>query len=145
MSNAGLQILAGRIAGERIASSSETTVSAGFTSTETVIHTIVAPLVIGRRYGIWLSTHIISTVAADDCDCFLREDSVSGTLMQRVRADLTATNIPFTFNVYAEYTAVATGNKTFVGTGDRVAGTGTLTRSCSATIPGYMWVNYLSG
>lgn len=145
MSGSGQQILANRIPGERIATTTETTVSAGFTSTETVIHTVVAPLVIGRRYGIWLTTHFITTTAGDDVDCFIRADSVSGTLMQRVRADLIATNIPFTMNLYTEYTAVATGNKTFVGTGDRVAGAGTISRSCSASIPAFMWVDYLDG
>jgi len=40
---------------------------------------------------------------------------------------------------------VATGSKTFVGTGFRQAGTGTLTRNSSATSPSYMYVEYVGG
>ena len=128
--------------GQRIATSTETTVSAGFTA-ETIINTVTAELVSGRTYSIGLFTGITSTVAGDNAEYRIREDSVAGTQLQVIRKDLLATNITEVLFLYAQYTAVATGSKTFVGTGFRQAGTGTLTRNSSTTSPSYMYVEYV--
>jgi len=130
--------------GQRIATTTETTISAGFT-TETIINTVTAELVSGRTYAIGLFTGIVSTIAGDNAEYRIREDSVAGTQLQVIRRDLLATNITEVVFLYAQYTAVATGSKTFVGTGFRQAGTGTLTRNSSATSPSYMYVEYVGG
>jgi hypothetical protein len=145
MSTAGFQLVAGRIPGERLATSVETTISASFTTTETVIHTVTAALVTGRTYAVHLHTRILSDVNGDNVDVRIREDNVSGTTLQLIRRDLLSTAIPETLYLYAEYTAVATGNKTFVGTGDRTTGSGNLTRNLDPAVPGYLFVEYISG
>jgi hypothetical protein len=128
--------------GQRIATTTETTISAGFTA-ETIINTVTAALVSGRTYAIGLFTGITSTVAGDNAEFRIREDNVAGTQLQVIRKDLLATNITEVVFLYAQYTAVATGSKTFVGTGFRQAGTGTLTRNTSPTAPAYMYVEYV--
>lgn len=130
------------LSGQRIATTTETTISAGFTA-ETIINTVTAALISGRTYAIGLFTGITSTVAGDNAEFRIRENNVAGTQLQVVRKDLLATNITEVVFLYAQYTAVATGDKTFVGTGFRQAGTGTLTRNTSPTAPAYMYVEYL--
>lgn len=145
MSSSGQQILANRVPGERIATLSETTPSAGFTTTEVVVHTLVAPLVIGRRYGVWFCGDFLSTTAGDNLDVKIREDSASGTAMQRQRLDMPETTVPERVTIYAEHVAAATGNKTFVVTGDRVAGAGTITTNPAVGLPNLFWVEYIDG
>lgn len=144
MSSAGFQLVAGRIPGERIATEVLTSASSTFTA-ETQIHTVTAALVSGRTYSVTMITGILSTVAGDNVDTRIREDNTSGTILQQVRKDLLATNITECIVLYAEYTAVATGNKTFVGTAARQAGTGNLSRNSGVNTPSYLFVEYVSG
>jgi recombinational DNA repair protein RecT len=147
MSSAGQRLVAGRVPGERIATETVTADSSTFTNTDTVMMTLVAPLVDGRTYQVGMTARFNSTVSNDDVLVRIREDNVSGTDLQFGQIEL-----PFDSTVghgpvvlFAEYTAVATGNKTFVCVADRNAGTGNLNMDASATGPARMWVDYLSG
>jgi hypothetical protein len=130
----------------RVATTYDDTDSAVFTTTTTVISTVVAPLISGRTYRVKIVTHLGSTVGGDTANLGLREDSVSGTEMQG------NANIPMTTSaagVYcvaeADYTAVATGNKTFVATASRAAGTGNIRREGAGIRPTYFTVDYAYG
>jgi hypothetical protein len=147
MSSAGQQLVAGRIPGERIATNIVTADSAAFTA-ETVVMTIVAPLVIGRTYAIWAFPRLASTIDNDDVLARIREDSVSGTELQVDLQELTADNqsgVGQTYDIYAQYTAVATGSKTFVVTAQRNAGTGSVRLENASTRPSYAFVEYIEG
>lgn len=145
MSNTGQQVIAGRIPGERIASGPRTTTPATFTA-ETAVDTVTAALVSGRRYAIHWYANVQSSVAADQVGIKIREDSVSGTQMTNQRAPvLTTAGVAYPVAQYAEFTAVSTGNKTFVGTMVRSVGTGNITAGASATQQAHIYVEYLDG
>lgn len=130
---------------KRIATTTLTTDSAGFTTTETSIGSVTASLVDGVTYSITAHGAIDSSASGDSCDVRIREDSVSGTEMTLRRIHLIDDTGRWGFTVYAEYTATATGSKTFHVTGDRPGGAGgTLVRKASATIPTYIFVDRVS-
>ncbi len=147
MSSAGQQLVAGRIPGEIIGSPDIVTAdSANFTTTETVVQDITVSLVSGRTYQVWWQSKWMGDVAGDRVLARLREDNVSGTEMQVGQLVLeTASSQYGPMMMTAFYTAVATGSKTFVGCGDRNAGTGNIHLEASATNPCLMWVEYVSG
>jgi hypothetical protein len=137
---AGETIIAGKVPGQRIASMTPRTAnSATITTTETVIDTVVA----GRRYGVWWDGRPVATTAGDDIQYSLREDSVSGTVMQAVAVDVPVVNRHPRARLYAEYEADATEDKTFVATLFRVAGSGNAQGVAAATQPTYFNVDYI--
>jgi hypothetical protein len=141
---AGETVIAGKVPGQRIASMTpRTSNSAGITTPETVIDTVVAPVVAGRRYAVWWDGRPVSATAADDIQYSMREDSVSGTVMQSCAVDVPVINRQPRARMYAEYTADATEDKTFVATLVRVAGTGNAVGVASATQPTYFNVDYI--
>lgn len=143
-STSGFQIVAGRIPGERIATATETTDSSTFTA-ETVIGTITAALVSGRTYRVRCNMTLGSSVVNDTVLVRLREDNISGTLIfANIGEIYTTGNIPCVIPVEVEYTAVSTGNKTFVVSGARLTGTGNIRREASAW-PQLFYVDYISG
>lgn len=142
---AGFQLVAGRIPGERIATTTRTSTPAGFTTTETVTDTVTAALVSGRTYKVSCWILCRSTVAADSENVRLREDNLTGTELQAARIYIPIITTTFVAPLEALYTAVATGNKDFVVTGVRASGTGTITHAAAATQPVYLWVDYISG
>lgn len=147
MSNAGLQILAGRIPGERLATSIRIANSAGFTTTDTVTDSVTAPLVTGRLYLVKAYLLLRSTVANDTIVSRIREDALAGAQLLSARFTIhttgSATNHVGILEVH--YTAVATADKTFVSTSIRGSGTGTITAVAAASDPAYMSVDYISG
>jgi hypothetical protein len=148
MSSAGFQLVAGRIPGERLATTIRTSDSSGFTTTETVIDSVTAALVSGRTYRVRWVVAWASTVSADTVFSRLREDNLTGTQLQLLRCALTTAagaGTRWVGAVEAEYTAVSSGNKTFVGTGVRVTGTGTITAHAASTYPIYLYVDYIRG
>lgn len=145
-SSAGFQLTAGRIPGERIATTTSTSDTATFTTTETVIDTVTAALVTGRTYQVRWAGGVASTVNDTAVLARIRDTNLVGTTLQERNVPVTTTSssgVPV--NIEAEYTAVATGNHTFVTTGLRNGGTGTLLGEGALTHPRYLYVNYLSG
>ena len=146
MSSAGYQFVAGHIPGERIATDVDTADSGTFTTTETVVSTVVAALVSGRTYRVRWYGGCVTTVAADIYLGRIREDNVTGTILQERNRQIGTTSASGEpLELEAEFTAVATGNKTFVATGVRNGGTGTLHADATAVRPRYLYVDYIRG
>lgn len=145
MSSAGDQLVAGRIPGERITTATETADSSTFTS-ETQIGSITAPLVSGRTYRVRCNASVGSSVNADTVLVRIREDNTSGTQIHlNTGAIYTTGNIPRVIPLEAEYTAVSTGNKTFVVTAQRLSGTGNIRREALSNWPQLFYVDYIRG
>lgn len=142
MSSAGQQLIAGRVPGERIATTVATSNSAAITTTDTIVDSVVAALVSGRTYRITFASNM-SGAAINDRGIFrIREDNVTGTQLGFARITVPVATL-YPIRGEAEYTAVATGNKTFVVT--LIREVGTVTRAASATIPTYLYVDYIRG
>jgi hypothetical protein len=139
-------LVAGRIPGERIATTVVTADSAGFTTAEVSVASVTAPLVSGRTYRLRAVPKWESDVANDRINARLRQDTVTGTIMQsdNVRIHVVS-NLGWGGVMEVEYTAVDTANKTFVLTGQQAAGTGTCVLGAGATRPVYLYVDYVSG
>ncbi|HEX6579222.1 MAG TPA: hypothetical protein VF082_12730 [Jiangellaceae bacterium] len=143
MSSAGDQLVAGRIPGERINTAIRTAGSASVTTTETIIDTVTAALVSGRTYRITWDFAFTISVATDQHFARIREDNTTGTQLQGFRIAPGATASSYPCHKEAEYTAVSTGNKTFVGTFVRTSGTGNVSSLGAATNPQYLYVDYI--
>jgi hypothetical protein len=120
--------------------------SAGFTA-ETVIDSVTPNLITGLTYDIKWNGVVQSTVADGIARMRIREDSLSGTQLQ-LRQQSTAIAASQSFPVSGletEYTAVETGPKTFVVTGIRQTGTGTLSCFAAADTPTLLTVEYANG
>jgi hypothetical protein len=118
----------------------ETTNSGTFNTTETVILTLLNVAVLnGNKYWITGIVTIASTVAGDDITVRIREDSVSGTVLQIHEDDIISTTIQRTVTIQAEFVATVNDTgKDFVVTCVRTAGTGNISRQASATQPAFM-------
>jgi hypothetical protein len=143
---AGQTAVAGQVPGERIATDIDTADTSTFTA-ETVVMTVTAALVTGRTYRVRFVGTMQSDVTDDTINSRLREDNVSGTQLQlrRAQSPTSSAGSGVGMDVEAEYTAVATGDKTFVATGARSTGTGNITCEASATQPRYLYVDYIRG
>lgn len=119
--------------------------SAGFT-TITVINTLVVNLVAGRTYGLNFSARISSSIAADACLVRIKPGSVAGTDLNVTQSGIpTASNSGWDTELYAEFTASATGSQTFVSTVERSIGSGTIIVRASATGAAILTCDYISG
>lgn len=138
MPNAGDIIKAGRIPGEVVASSSETSDSSTFTTTETVIGTLTFTRVSGVTYMIEAEAQVSSDTANDVVRILLREDNSTGTAIDHgvIEINSTADARPNTRNLRALHTAPASTSKTFVVTALRISGgSGVIRREASTTAP----------
>jgi hypothetical protein len=140
---AGETIIAGKVPGERIATAKATSSSGAIGTTETVVQTIVAPVVAGRIYKITWDGRVQSTVNADDIAYKIREDSVSGTVLQDVAADIAISTRTWRAHFETEYEADTTEDKTFVVTLDRLAGSGDITMFATSTQPCFLYCDYI--
>lgn len=131
--------------GQRIATTTRTANSGTFTA-ETVIDSVTASLITGKTYKVVFYGRFFKDVADGIIRARIREDSISGTELAITQL-YSATVINQSFPIYIEvlYTAVATGDKTFVATGARQTGTGNVTAQASATAPTYLYVEYVEG
>lgn len=145
MALAGRTAEAGRIPGQRIATEATTSDSAGFTA-ETEVMSVTASLVSGRRYAVVAEIAFTSTNSGDRVVGRVREDSSTGGIRQlRNIPIITTSTIGYPCRLYFEHTATATGDKTFVATGHRIAGSGDARLVASSTGPSYMHVSYIEG
>lgn len=144
MASAGDIAEAGRIPGQRIATTIETSDSSDFTTTETTGLSVTAALVEGRTYGVTVSANWSSTADGDVMFLRIWAGSTSGTQLHSSRLVLEQGAGPRS-HVYVEWEATSTGNQTFIVTGERESGSGTLHMDAAGTIPGYLFVDYISG
>lgn len=134
-------VLAGEIATPPYSTSATSTSStSSFTTTETVTDTVTASLVNGHTYEVSHSGIWNSSVAGDDVSVRMREDSVSGTAMNGFDVRCASATRYYGVWVRARYTASATGSKTFVVTGQRMAGSGNIIRAASSANPSLLTV-----
>jgi hypothetical protein len=141
---AGETIVAGKIPGERIATTPFTSDSSSTSgTTELSVGTVVAPVVAGRVYRVRYAGEFSGSVANDDVTVKIREDLVSGTILNRNQIDNPVTNVFPYLVLEAEYTADATEDKTFHLTLVRTTGTGVFQRRAAADKPGYLYVDYI--
>lgn len=105
--------------------------------TETVIATVTITAVSGLVYKVEFKGKLSTDVALDASNLRIREDNLTGTLFGFNQIYLpTTTANGWAAAVYGEYTAVATGSKTFVMTGQKSIGAGTAHRiRAAATTP----------
>jgi hypothetical protein len=128
---------------QRIATVTIAANSALFT-TEIVVATITGFLTAGQRYRICFYGYMNSTVALDQGSSRLREDSITGTQFVQQNIDLRqAGTTGYQANLYGEYVAVATANKTFVVTAVRVSGTGNLQMPAGASRMSYLTLDLI--
>jgi hypothetical protein len=127
------------LAGEDAVAPYSTTVpvmvtSATFTA-ETVVLTVTASLVAGTDYAVKARCLTQSSVADDRVRARIREDSLTGAVIDLQDVPLGGGNSPVRVYAEAEYTAPVTGSKTFVVTLVRQAGTGNIQLTADATYP----------
>lgn len=145
MSSAGFQLVAGRIPGERLATTTRTSTTSTFTA-ETQVDSVTAPLVSGRTYRVRWVGRVQSSVADGYARGRIRQDNSSGTQATLVQTPTSAAaNQSFPMIMETEYVAASTADKTFVATVVRQAGTGNLSCFADANTPNLFYVEYVSG
>lgn len=149
MSSAGQRLIAGRIPGELITRELITSDSAGVTS-ETVVGSVTAPVVVDRSYTVTFFGHFQSTQDGDQITWRIREDNVSGTMLNAGRVHIavggdTSGTFGYSHTFIAPFAASITGNKTFVFTISRQSGTGSVRLEAADDRPAIFDVRYEMG
>jgi hypothetical protein len=130
---------------QRVATTTRTTAGLGFT-TETVQDTVIADLMANVNYRVVWEGKVQSTIADGYARMRIREDSLTGNQLQGVQQSTAfAVSQSFPVLVTAEYLSPSNQTKTFVLTGFRQAGTGTLSCFADANNPTYFYVDYVNG
>lgn len=136
---------------------SYTSDSATWTTTESAaLMQITVPVVAGRTYRIDLACHVSTTAQTfpitssnlEQAIVRIREDSSTGTQLLGDQLPLgQVTSLGFKLTTYAWYTAVSTGNKTFVVTGQKPAAqsSGNQQFRAGSTRPGLLSVYQVKG
>lgn len=137
--------LAGELTVPQLRSAAVRTASSGtFTTTESATDTITVALVAGETYAVEASLLVTSSVGGDEVAYNLREDSDTGTGMDGGRWYIQTAAHGYKVRLYAQYTAGASGAKTFVASGQRTAGSGSCSSPAGANTPAYLWVRQIS-
>jgi hypothetical protein len=146
MSSAGQRLVAGRIPGERIATTIVPTDSSTFTA-ETIVASVTAPLVSGRTYRVRFHGQFQSSVSGDRVFVRMRQNDISGSTINVTLLIITASasSPGWATTLEAEFVATSTGNKTFVVTGLRASGTGNINLEASGSWPTFLYVDYIRG
>lgn len=131
------------VPGQMVGTPSIRTGSSGTFTAETEVQTVTVGLISGKVYRVVYKGTLQSSVGGDSARSRIREDNVTGTQLQNYRVPLQNAAAGFTADVEAEYTAVATADKTFSVTGERASGTGNISASASATGPAYLYVEFI--
>lgn len=106
--------------------------SAAITTTETVVATLTFDAVSGGVYATEWHLKVQQSVAGDWYIFSVREDSVSGTVVDQWGFSTNSASYGGMVSYYVDFTAAATGSKSLVGTLDRVSGTGNIIRSAKS-------------
>lgn len=137
ITNAIAAYFSGQMIGQEVGTSAETSDSSTFTTTETQIGAVTFSEVLGNVYRIRVPVQLSSATVTDIVQATLREDSIAGAEVHSGRGPMQTSDEARPFIIYLEYryTATATGSKTFVVTGDRIAGGGNCKREAGTTHP----------
>lgn len=127
-----------------------TSSSAGFTTTEAVLDTVTVSLVAGTTYRVTWDLQVSTSTAGGTNNTLttfervrtrIRQDNISGTEVQLKDVMLVIGNgTSHPAYVQGVFTAVSTGSKTFVGTGQRLGTGGTITGFGGGTSPVFLRV-----
>lgn len=146
MPAAGEPVYAGLLPNQRVATAEITADSVNFTTTETVLMTVLAPVIAGRRYSVYCWASFQSSSSGDGGIARLRFDNTSGTELTsgRFHIEVSAAANGYPCPLYVEFNATATGLQTIVLTGIRSAGgAGNVRVEAATNRPSYIIVNQL--
>src|SRR5512138_1105388 len=120
--------------------------SSTWSNTEVSAMSITINAIANAKYKIILEARVSSDVAADAAVMRIREDSLTGNQLSYFPVYLpTTAGNGWQSRAYAEWTASATGSKTFVVTGQRTIGTGVAHRiRASGNGPAYLYVDRIA-
>lgn len=138
----GDPIILARMPGYMAASTAAVADSSTFTTSETSVISVTASLISGVTYRIVFEGAWQTTVADSQITTRIREDNTSGTIRQTqvINAKDGTGSLFHPFSLEARYTAASTASKTFIGTGVRLSGTGTINLDATAGSPAYLYV-----
>lgn len=120
-------------------SASLTSDSASITTTETTTLSLVVYLEAGKTYELTSYARMTTTVANDVAHCRIRLTSTAGSELGLSGIGIPTTNTNgFPAIVLTEYTAVSTGNQTFVHTVVRSSGSGNIQHRGASNQPGWL-------
>lgn len=128
--------------GTRIATTVRVANSSGFTTTETVTDSVTATLIGGLTYKVTAQLLGQSTVANDAENVRIREDTLVGAQVAVSRVLLSAAGAGHFVHLEYEYTPTVSEAKTFVLTGVRAVGTGTIIHAAGTNAPTYFYVDF---
>lgn len=137
----------GGMTSNRLATTIRTSSSSSITA-ETLMDTVAAELVSGKVYRITYDAGFTSATALDTVFLRLRENNLVGTQLSINRYDNRVTNgggSRWPARIEVEFTAVATGSKTFAATLQCNVGTSTAQIVAGASLPVYLYVDYIRG
>ena len=142
---AGSRAEAGRIPGERIATTVVTSDSSTFTTSETLVVSVTASVVSGRTYRVRFIGRWGTSVLNDWVRARLREDDATGTLLNFSAVELFTVSSSGNqlMPIEAEFTSSSTASKTFVVTGQRIGGTGNVRLDAESAGPAYLYVDFI--
>lgn len=125
-----------------IASSASVTADSGtITTTETTTITLVASVESGKTYELSAYARISSSTAGDVVVTRIREDNSTGAQIQGGQVECSTTSTTgYSNSIRTEWTAGATGSKTFVFTVVRGGGAGNIIHRAAATAPGFLTI-----
>ena len=117
--------------------------SAGFTA-ETVVQSITVPVVAGRQYSIhWEVGFTSSASATDTARGNIRVGSITGDIIASGNIVCGVVGgVGARLHLTAFYTADATGDQTFVFTGQRAGGSGNISLEAGVGRPSVAYVRY---
>jgi hypothetical protein len=111
---------------------------------EASVGSVTCYLETGKTYALTGNARISSTVASENSIARVREDTASGTQVTQAQVTVSNTSTQgFNAAIYGEYTAVATGNKTFHLTLQRNGGTGNHQIRGAAVAPSWLYVELI--
>lgn len=139
---AGERIIAGKVSGERIATSVVVADSAAITTTETVVASLVVPVVSGRTYRITFDGAYQQAGATDQAFLRIRETNVAGAELQLRRLTSPVVGTFLSAHCETEWIAPSSSSKTFVATLVRTV-TGTVTLNATAGRPTFLYADYI--
>lgn len=128
----------------RIATVLRTTNSSGVGTTESTINSISANLIAGATYKVTWDGDVNSSAADTVARLVIRQGGSSGALIQLRDVQCGAfSGRQNAFHVETEFTATATGSKTFAMTARQIGGAGTLTFEAFPEQPHFLYVDYI--
>jgi hypothetical protein len=142
--NYALGMVSGLFPGTRIATSERTSDVSTFTA-ETVTDTVTGDLIEAYTYRIVGFITARSTVVNDVDLIRIREDGLGGTIMRNFRIVIPQIGAGTDFFAYTEtqYVPAANETKTFVLTGARASGSGSITHTAGPTNPAYLYIDFV--